>query len=267
MPTPIPFNPRRFQSAAEHYLAGRPAYAADLVPRVAHLVGLLPADRVMDLGCGPAQLARAFAPLCAEVLAIDPEPEMLRVAEAESRSAAGTIIFRQGSSYELGPELGSFRLAAIGRAFHWMDRADTLARLDRLLVAGGAVVVFSTRTPKQPENGWHEAFEAVLSKYQAEGSARSAWRGADWVPHETVLLDGPFPRLETVILTERRRTPSASLLQRALSMSSTTRARLGEQEAELAAELAAALAPYERDGMVGEIVESVAIIATRGALG
>jgi SAM-dependent methyltransferase len=267
VPQPIPFDPHRFQGAAADYLPGRAPYAAALVPRVAQLLGLSASHRVMDLGCGPAQLARAFAPLCAEVLAIDPEPEMLRVAEAASADAPGRIRFRQGSSYDLAPDLaqdgGRFQLAAIGRAFHWMDRPDTLARLDALLDPGGAVVLFSTRTPELPENGWHAAFEAVLTRYEAEGSVRAARRGPAWVPHETVLLDSPFCHLAGVSFIERRSTPAAVLTRRALSMSSTSRARVGERLGALETELQAALAPFVRDGVVSEVVESVALMATR----
>jgi Methylase involved in ubiquinone/menaquinone biosynthesis len=85
------------------------------------------AARVLDLGCGPGQLALALAPHAGEVVAVDPEPEMLRIA-AENAAAAGLEIrFVEGSSADIGPGLdlgpGRFHLAVIGRAFHWMDRA------------------------------------------------------------------------------------------------------------------------------------------------
>ena len=72
------FQPHRFRTAARHYLAGRPAYAPRLIRLVAELLRLSERDRLLDLGCGPGVLAGAFAPLVGEVVAIDPEPEMLR---------------------------------------------------------------------------------------------------------------------------------------------------------------------------------------------
>src|ERR1700741_876400 len=107
------FQPHRFRSAAPHYLAGRPAYAPRLIRRVARFVDLAPDDRVLDLGCGPGMLAGAFAPLGGEGGAMDPEPEMLRIAAAEFGSA-GRTSFVRGSSYDLSPELGSFRLVTMG---------------------------------------------------------------------------------------------------------------------------------------------------------
>ena len=75
----------RFRSTVLHYLAGRPPYAGLLIQRVAAMAELGPNDRVLDLGCGPGQLARAFAPLAGEVVAMDPEPGWMRSAS----SAAG----------------------------------------------------------------------------------------------------------------------------------------------------------------------------------
>jgi ubiquinone/menaquinone biosynthesis C-methylase UbiE len=49
---------------------------------VAARCGIDATHRILDLGCGPGQLALAFAPLAGEVLGIDPEPEMLRIARA-----------------------------------------------------------------------------------------------------------------------------------------------------------------------------------------
>ena len=85
----VEFQPHRFRTAAKHYLAGRPAYAPRLIERVARGVGLGAEDRVLDLGCGPGMLAGAFAPLVREVVAVDPEPEMLRIAEAQVGGAGG----------------------------------------------------------------------------------------------------------------------------------------------------------------------------------
>src|SRR5690348_15106708 len=124
---------RRYRSAARHYLAGRPPYAEGLIRRVVAVCGLDRRHRVLDLGCGPGQLALAFAPFVGEVIGIDPEPEMLRVAREQAARAGRAVEFREGSSERLGDDLGTFHLVAIGRAFHWMDRAETLRGLNELI--------------------------------------------------------------------------------------------------------------------------------------
>jgi len=252
------FEPRRFRSAAAHYRAGRPDYAPLLVRRVVRLCGLSPSSRVLDLGCGPGLLAVAFAPFAGEVVAMDPEPEMLaRVAE----QALPNVTPRQGSSYELGPELGQFRLTTMGRSFHWMDRADTLRRLDTLIERGGAVVLFSTHHPDVADNAWAEDFRSLRGRYAADDRARA--RPPDWPGHEAVLLDSSFGHVEAAAVMERRHVAVESLVDRALSASGTSPERLGERIEAFTKEIMALAARHAVNGRLTEVVESRAVVAFR----
>jgi len=263
MTSAIPFEKRRFRSAAEHYRKGRPPYAAALFDRVAQRVGLMQGHAVLDLGCGPGQLALGFARFSGFVTAIDPEPEMLRIAANEAAEAGYKIRFLEGSSYDIGPALGIFHLTAIGRAFHWMDRADTLERLDGMIDRSGALALFADRHPEVPENAWRKAYDAVLDSYSAEDSARRQRKGSTWPHHEAVLLDSCFSQLERIGVIEQRRTPVTHIEDRMLSLSSVSRDKIGARTEAMIAELREALAPFAIDGAVPEVVESEALIAMR----
>jgi SAM-dependent methyltransferase len=257
---PIPFEKRRFRTAAAHYLAGRPAYAPGLIRRVAEACGVAPPARLLDLGCGPGQLAKAFAPHAGEVVGIDPEPEMLRIA---SEDAPASVAFMEGSSYEIGPHLGAFRLVTMGRSFHWMDRDDTLRRLDGMIEPGGAVALFHDHHPQIPENALRKAFHEIVERYAADDPFRRFKSGPDWVPHVTVLLNSAFCQLEEISVIERRRVAPQVLIDRALSMSSTSRARLGDRADEMVAEIEALATRLEADGPLSEVIASTALIARR----
>jgi SAM-dependent methyltransferase len=258
---PVPFDPQRFRSAAAHYLAGRPSYAPALPGLVARSCGLDGSGWALDLGCGPGQLARAFAPYVSRVLAVDPEPEMLAVGEGLTTGAS--IEYRQGSSQDLSPEMGQFRLVTIGRAFHWMDRAETARRLDHMVDPGGAIVLFRVDHLDVPANRWLDRYQGVLDASLKSG-VRSAWKQPGWVKHEAVLLESPFSALERIGVIEQVRTPVGSLLDRALSMSATTHARLGDDGANrLRDEVTAVLGEVAEDGLVAEVLESIALIARR----
>ena len=261
---PIPFQPRRFRFAAAHYLEGRPSYSDSLITTVAQLCRLDGSGHLLDLGCGPGQLARAFRPHVASATGMDPEPEMLGLARQLTKAAGLAVAFEEGSSQDLAPGLGPFRLVTIGRAFHWMDRPETARRLDGLIGPGGALVLFSDSHPKLPDNAWYANYRAMVDA-ATEASQRQAWRRPDWVGHETVLLDSPFSALRRVGVLERRRVPQSALLHRALSMSSSTRDRLGpagvaglQHDMEALARSVAA-----EDGLVTEVVECTALIAQR----
>jgi SAM-dependent methyltransferase len=254
-PTPIPFDPDRYQSAAVHYEQGRVPYAPALIRHVAEATGLGPRHRVLDLGCGPGPLARGFAPLAREVIAIDPSPEMLAVARALAGRAAN-IRFLAGSSYDLDPALGPFRQAVMGRSFHWMDRVDTLERLDRMIEPGGAVALFQDSAPAVPENAWWKAWHDIRERYEPNTGPHMS--DPKWIRHEAILLDSPFARLERFGVIERRQIDVETLVHRALSMGSTSPAHLGEKAAAMTAEIRTALADVRE-----EVVETSALVAWR----
>jgi trans-aconitate methyltransferase len=250
------FEPRRFRTAAAHYVAGRPAYAARLIRRVVMLTGLTPADDVLDLGCGPGPLAAAFAGFAATVTAVDPEPEMLRIARD---AAPANVRFIEGSSYDLGPQWGRFRLVTMGRSFHWMDREETLRRLDGMVEPEGAVALFHDTHPEVPENAFWREFRTLIRRYAPEGETRRD--GPGWTRHESVLLDSAFNALEEISVIERRAVTVEGLVARALSMSTTSEAKIGARAGELAAEIRAMMAGA---GAFSEVVATQALIATRG---
>lgn len=255
-PTPPPLEPGRFRTAAAHYEAGRVPYAPALIRRVAEVTGLCPRHRVLDLGCGPAPLARAFAPFVGEVLAIDPSAEMLAVAHA--LAPAPNIRFRAGSSYDLNPALGPLRLVVMGRSFHWMDRVDTLNRLDQIIEPAGAVALFHDSAPAVPENAWRKTWRDIRERYEPDAEPHR--RDSDWIRHEAILLASPFSRLESFGVIERRALDIGTLVHRTLSLSSTSPSHLGGKTAAMVAELRTALAEVRE-----EVVETSALVAWRPA--
>lgn len=256
VPVPQPLDPDRYRSAAAHYERGRVPYAAALIRRVADVVGLTARHRVLDLGCGPGPLARQFAPLVHEVVAMDPTPEMLGAARLLAEGIPN-IRFIAGSSYDLDPGLGRFRLVVMGRSFHWMDRVDTLQRLDRMIEPGGAVALLGDKVPAIPANAWLKVWEGICARYEPKTGAHRS--DPNWVRHEAVLLDSPFARLEQFSVIERRAIDVETLVQRALSMGSTSPGHLGEEKtAAITAEIHRELATVRE-----EVVETYALVAWR----
>ena len=254
-PPPPPLEPERFRSAAAHYERGRAPYALALIRRVAEIVGLDSQSRVLDLGCGPGPLARGFAPFAHEVVAMDPSAEMLSAARALAAQAAN-IRFVAGSSYDLGPTLGDFRLVVMGRSFHWMDRVQTLERLGRIILPAGAVALFEDSAPAAPANAWRKVWRDIRERYAPDAEPHR--RDPDWIRHEAILLESPFAHVERFGVIERRALDIETLVQRTLSMSSTSPSRLGEKTAAMVAELRAALGDVRE-----EIVETSALVAWR----
>ena len=251
-----------FKSAAAHYLAGRPPYPDALIRRTAQLLELRDSDRLLDLGCGPGQLAIAFAPLVGEVVAMDPEPAMLALAREEA-AALPNVQVVAGSSTDLGIQLGSFRVALIGRAFHWMDRVETLRRFESLITPDGAVVLFGTVGIAVPIHGWGQAYRDICKRYAAGHDKSGPSRSEDMTAHVPIFLESAFSQVEQISVFWKWRFGPEVLIDQALSMSSTSRARLGDRADEMVAELRASIPTWTEDGTFTEIQASNALIARR----
>jgi hypothetical protein len=157
-------------------------------------------------------------------------------------------------------------VVTIGRAFHWMDRADTLRRLDALIEPDGALILFNDVRPDVPENIWYKQYTELVDSY----ASRDACIPLDRLRHEAVLLDSSFNRLVRIGVIERREVPVERLVDRALSMSTSSPEQLGPLSDRLAQELLTKMSQFATDGIVVEVVESQALIARRreaGAIG
>ena len=256
----IPFDPDRFRSAAQHYFA-RTNYSPRLIRKLVAELALTRDDRVMDLGCGPGLLAIALAPFVSEVIAIDPSVDMLAAGRKAAAGLPGKIRFVRGSSNDLDDRFGRFRLVTMGRSFHWMDRADTLKRLDGIVEADGAVALFDVAAVHQGAGDWHPRFTEILERYAPD---KPQWRSPEWTDQTAFLIDSAFSRIDGLSVVDSVTFPADQLVDRALSLSRTSPEALGpDKAAALAADMRALAAQVAVDGAIGEILQSSVLIARR----
>jgi SAM-dependent methyltransferase len=226
------------------------------------LVGLTRESAVLDLGTGTGNIAIELARYVAAVTAMDPSPEMLATAEQNARIVGVSPRFVQGSSEDLGSHLGRYRLVAIGRAFHYMDRTATLKALDALVEPGGAVALLGTRYLEVPANAWHRDFRALKKQYKTEeegGKIR-----VEPVCDEAILLASPFQHLERSSVIEQRETPIEGFVHRALSYASVWEGRPGSRQDDLAVDVRKVMRGHAGGAeTVQEVVEGHALVAFR----
>ena len=259
MPGPLPLHPALSRANVEHYLAGRLPYPDQLIQRLAELSALQPNHRVLDLGCGPGYLALALAHYAAEVVALDPEPEMLAAAQAQAGDRYPSVRFIQGSSERLSPELGQFHLVTMGRSFHWMNRESTLLDLHSRVHPGGALAILEERYLDLPENTWWNHYNKVFSSFANDLPARL---GA--MPrNETILFNSPFSRLEKFFVLLRVESSIERLLNRALSMATLSEEFTGPRRQLFIKSIREVLSLYAKEETITEVVEIGGILAFR----
>ncbi len=261
--TGLPFDPRRFAGTAAFYERYRLGYPDRLLSRVADLLGLKPGDAVLDLGCGTGMLAVGFAKLGMAVTAMDPEPDMLAATKAAADTDGVTLNIVQGSSHDLAPGMGPFRLVAMGRSFHWMDRAATLAMLDRIVTADGGVALFHDAHPPTEENRWFKILREVQDKFNRAAAPHVMERRGGHRRYEPFLFASAFTQLDGLSVTIRQDLTVEEIVGRALSMSTCSPQTLGAQQQAFETRLAAALRELSPDGTFTEVAELVAVLARR----
>jgi ubiquinone/menaquinone biosynthesis C-methylase UbiE len=130
---PDPVLARSFGSQAARYDRARPSYPAAALDLV---LALDPAPRrILDVGAGTGKLTAALLGRDAEVVAVEPDRQMLTVLAGQLpqvwavTAAAERIPLRDGSVDAI----------VVGQAFHWFQRPQADRELARVLRPGGVI--------------------------------------------------------------------------------------------------------------------------------
>jgi SAM-dependent methyltransferase len=244
----------RFASTVAYYESARPPYGAAFFAGVALELGLDGSQRLLDVGAGPGILALGFARFCREVVGVDPEPGMVEAARTAAERAGVAVRFIEGRFEDVAASLGAFDIVTIGRAIHWLDPEPAQAALERALAPGGKVLVCGATSAKDGRNPWLETFNAVRDRWKGDRPSRD---------HHTFFADGSFVRTGTIRVEGTYAVPVERLVERVLSMSTSSSERLGDEVPVMMTAMREALAPFAPDEMIEDIVEARAEVFER----
>jgi hypothetical protein len=143
----------------------------------------------------------------------------------------------------------------IGRALHWLERDATLAVLERILApASGRILICRATSAQTPETAWVKSYQEVRRAWTA-GPEERRYR----IDEKEWFTGSCFRLLGKTSVAERRQVTIADLIGLALSKSNTSPEILAEGQARFEAEIAAALEPFVRHGV---LVEQIVARAT-----
>jgi SAM-dependent methyltransferase len=261
-------DPDVYKGTAWYYSRFRPRYPETLVTLLRDTFNLDGSGRLLDLGCGPGTVAIRLAPMFRQVLAMDPEPEMLDEGRAEAALASiSNIEWRHGSSEDLSPDLGRFSLVTMGNSFHWMDRDRTLDTLYDLVIEGGGIAIVGEGAPllPPPPIPWRVAINEVVRKYVGDRplpwDARS--QQAEEL-HEAYLARSRFKDPSRHVEPFEVTWTVDSMIGNLYSMSFCSRRILGDRVDAFERDLRAAILAVEPSGILrGEQPEFFAYMALK----
>ena len=100
--------------------------------------------------------------------------------------------------------MGPFRLVTMGRSFHWMDRAATLAMLDKIVTPDGGVALFHDAHPPVDENDWFKVLREVQDRFGRERCAAYQGKRGGHRRYEPFLFASAFTALDGLSVTIRQ---------------------------------------------------------------
>ncbi len=131
---------------------------------------LTPADRVVDVGCGPGAAVRCAARRAATATGIDPDPAMLRLARwITALRRSPNVDWLEGRAEKLPLADAQATVAwAINSVHHWEDRGAGIGEAWRILAPDGRLVLVERQA--KPGARGHAAHG--LTRDQAEDLTR-----------------------------------------------------------------------------------------------
>ncbi|OLC29168.1 MAG: hypothetical protein AUH31_07495 [Armatimonadetes bacterium 13_1_40CM_64_14] len=170
------YDPALFLGTAWYYARYRLPYPAEVFALLIRTFALDGRGCLLDLGAGTGEVAVPLSTHVEQVVAVEPDAEMIVEGEARARSAgAGNIRWEHAAAEEFSGRPAAFRITTVGTALHWMDKPRVLTRVHELLEPGGGVAVFSGGSLWTGRAAWQSAAVRVIQRYL--GEARRAGRG------------------------------------------------------------------------------------------
>jgi SAM-dependent methyltransferase len=173
-----------YAGSAAFYAIGRlpyPQAMADAIAAELHLDGT---GRLLDVGCGPGNVALLLSPLFEAVVGVDADRGMIEEAARQAdRRGVANAEWHVLRAEDLPAGLGSFRVVTFAQSFHWMDRRRVVEIVSEMLGQDGAWVHIGATThrgveeesPPQPAPPRAEIDE-LIRRYL--GPTRRAGRGS-----------------------------------------------------------------------------------------
>jgi ubiquinone/menaquinone biosynthesis C-methylase UbiE len=254
-----------FSGTAAYYDRFRAPYAQAAIDFIVERYSLSKCVRALDLGCGPGTIAIPLSSTVAEVVAVDPEADM--IVEGQSLAASRgrhNIQWLRSRAEDIPHWEEPFQVATIGQAFHWMNRDEVLRKLAILIADGGGVALVNPGK-RRPQESWEPVADQIVTKFLGVRT-RHPRSNPQEPEHEPALVrSGYFSNLTSREFPSRIMRDINSIIGCVYSISSSAKPLFGDDANAFEAELTKALLIINPTGVFKEQVETEVVIAPRKA--
>lgn len=256
-----------FRGTYKYYVEHRPNIPKEVIDVIVDHFNIKKTDRVLDMGCGTGQVALAMEGRCAEMVCLDPDPEMISKAKKATKDFKTKLFWINLSAEDLGKikeEIGSFKVATVSRAFHRMNQDLVLRHLDELIDKNGGVAAFSDSVIWKGDKEWQMILKKIIHKHLEK--ANCAGKGktkASYELWENILARSAFNFVETYSVPDIRNWDIESIIGYVFSTSVGAPYLFGDQLEEFKEETKNTLLSINPKGMFQENVVWRIVLGSR----
>lgn len=167
-----------YRTGADTYVRGRPDYPPQVADWLTGTLGLNADKTVIDLGAGTGKFTGRLAATGAQVIAVEPVPQMLEKLSA----ALPDVLAMSGTATDLPLPDASVDVVVCAQAFHWFASPEALSEIARVLKPGGKLgLVWNLRDTRV---SWVPKLDAIVNALEGDTPRyyTGAWRQA--FPHK-----------------------------------------------------------------------------------
>jgi ubiquinone/menaquinone biosynthesis C-methylase UbiE len=214
---------RPFEQVADLYERVRPSYPEEAVHWLVERLGIDGHSTVLDLGAGTGKLTRALVARAAQVIAVEPGPEML----AQLRRAVPGARAILGAAEAIPLPDQSVDAVVCGQSFHWFRTEEALSEIHRVVRPGrGVGLIWNVRDPEDPLQNEITALiepfvppgrpplRAAVSAFVGRTFSEVATHSVPW--EQTLDSDGLVDRISSISFVAAAPEAKRRQLQRAL---------------------------------------------------
>jgi len=161
-----------FAKEALAYARGRPEYPVAVDQWLRDALQLNDARTVIDLGAGTGKFTRRLLATGANIIAVEPVPEML----AQLTRILPNVAARSGTAESIPVNDAAVDAVVCAQSFHWFASKAALQEIRRVLKPGGHLgLIWNVRNEAVD---WCAAMTAIMAPYQGDAPryGSGAWR-------------------------------------------------------------------------------------------